>query len=180
MAKLDTYMCSQSSQPSVGGVKEFVLFQIIFRIQPFFPEFSPYRFGNIQMWRIGRKVSDEQSTPLPKRYSFDAAAGFVNTGVIQYQNGFLFNTEKKFFQKFNDRTDINSVLSHHSHILTFPVDKSHHVDFISSLYRYVNLFIRELPAIRHVALRTDMGFIPIKRSISPVSLRCSNSAITSI
>lgn len=161
MAKIDPDILSQSSRPSVGSIKEFVLFHIILRIQPFFLEFSPYCFRNIQMQGVWRPESNEQSALLPECYPLPDAARFMDAGIIQYQHGLLFDAERKPLQIINDRIGSDVVLRHHSHVLALPVDETQHVDFISLLKRDVDILAGELPSIRHIPLRTDMGFISI-------------------
>jgi hypothetical protein len=111
MAKIDAETNSQYSQASVSGVKEPVFIRIILRIYPFFLELSPYCFRNIQVWRIRKKVSDEQPPLLPERYPYHSTAGFVNAGIIQYQYGFLFNAEnyQLFFVQTYEIFYINKV-----------------------------------------------------------------------
>ena len=70
MAKLDLRLLTQCCQPPVSGIEEFVFFHVVLWIQPFLFEFSPYRFRNIQMWRIWRKISNEEPTLLPKKVFF--------------------------------------------------------------------------------------------------------------
>ncbi len=124
MAKFDIALFPQSRQPTLSCIKEPVLFQIIFRIDPLFLEFSPYRFRNIQMRRVWWQESDEQSTLLPKRYPFHNTVGFMHTGIIQYQYGFLFNAEREFLQIFNERIGSDIRFCHYSHILALSVDKT--------------------------------------------------------
>jgi hypothetical protein len=50
--------------------------------------------------------------------------------------------------------------------LTLSVNKLKDVYFIRLLNRYVNVLSGKLPAIRHVALRTNMGFISINKGLS--------------
>lgn len=161
MAKFDIALFPQSRQPTLSCIKEPVLFQIIFRIDPLFLEFSPYRFRNIQMRRVWWQESDEQSTLLPKRYPFHNTVGFMHTGIIQYQYGFLFNAEREFLQIFNERIGSDIRFCHHSHILALSVDKTKYIDFVRLLNRYVNILCRKLPTIRHISLRTKMRFISI-------------------
>jgi hypothetical protein len=124
MAKIDTDLLSQSCQLSVSRIKGPVFFQIIFRIEPFFLELSPYCFRNIQMRRVWRQESDEQSTLLPERYPFHDIVGFMHAGIIRYQYGFLSNAEGKLLRIFNDRTGSNSRFCHHSHVLALSVDST--------------------------------------------------------
>ena len=161
MAKIDTEHLSQSSQAAVNRIKEPVFFQIILWIYPLFFEFSPYRFRNIQMWGVWRQKSDEHPPLLPEKYPFHHTPGFMHTGVIQYQYSLLFDTQRKLLQISNDCISSDITFCHHSHVLALPVDKSQYIDFISFLYRYMNIFAGKMPPIRHISLRRYMRFISV-------------------
>lgn len=70
MTKFNPRLLPQCCQPSVSGIEELVFFHVVLGDQPFFLELSPYGFRNIQMWRVWRKISNEEPTFLPKGYSF--------------------------------------------------------------------------------------------------------------
>lgn len=161
MPKIDPDFSTQSSQPSVGGIEKFVLFHIILRIEPFFLEFSPYCFRDVQMWGVWGQKSDEQPALLPERHPFPDTMGFMYAGIVHYQYGLLFYVEGEGFQVIDYRIGPDVVLRYHSHVLALPVDETQYVDFIGLLYRNVDILARELPAVRNVPLGTDMGFISI-------------------
>lgn len=161
MAKIDSDQLSQCIQPSVDRIEEFILFQIVLRINPFFLKLSPYGLCNIQMWGVWRQERDEQSPLLPERYPLHNTSGFVYAGIIQYQHGFLLDGKRELLQIFYNHISINAVFRHYSHVFALSVDESQYVDFIGFFYRYMNVLSGELPAIRHVSLRTDMRFISI-------------------
>lgn len=161
MTKINSDILSQSSQASVGCIKEFVLFHIILRIQPFFLELSPNGFRNVQMRGVWWQESNEQSPLLPERHPFPDATGFMDACIIQYQYGFLFDVERESLQIFDDRVGSNIAWCHQTHILALSVYKAQNVDFISFFNRNMDILSWKLPAVRHISLRTDMRFISI-------------------
>lgn len=154
-------MFSQCRQPSVCSIEEPVLLQVILWVEPLFLELPPDGFGDVQMRRVWWQVSDEQSPFFPKVHSFDNATRLMHAGIVQNQDGFLFYIERKFFQELNDNISIDTTFRHYTHILALPVDESQYVDFIGPIYGNMYLFSGELPAIRHISLGTDMGFISV-------------------
>lgn len=173
MAKINRDLLTQSSQPTVSSIEEPILLGIILWVYPLFFEFSPYRFRDIQMRRVWRQESDEQSPLLPERYSFHDTAGFMHAGVIQYQHSLLSDAEREILQISNNRIRSDVAFCHHTHILTLPVDKSRYIDSVGLLYRYMNVFAGKLPTVRYIPLRTYMRFI----SIIKVYLSCFTQAL---
>lgn len=161
MAKFNPCLLPQCCQPSVSCIEELVFFHVVLWIQPFLLELSPYGFRNIQMWRVWRKISNEESTFLPKRNSFPYATGFMYTGIIQNQYGLLSYIERKTFEEINDYIGIDALLCHHTYIFTLSVDKSQYINLVCLLNRDMYIFPRELPAVGNISLGTDMGFIAV-------------------
>lgn len=161
MPKIDPDITTQSRQASVGCIQEFVLFHIILRIEPFFLEFSPYRFRYVQMRGVWGQENNEQASLLPKRHPFPDAAGFMHACIIHYQYGLLFDVEGEGLYVIDYCIGSDVALRDHSHVLALPVDETQYVDFIGLLHRNVDILARKLPAIRNIPLGTNMGFISI-------------------
>ena len=60
MRELKFFTVSHISQTSVQRMCEIILTQIVLRFKPFFLQFTPKRFGNIQMCRISRSGMAER------------------------------------------------------------------------------------------------------------------------
>lgn len=161
MAKFNSELLTQYCHPSVDGIEELVFFHIVLWIQSFLLELFSYGFRNIQMWRVLRKISNKESTFLPKRNSFPYATGFVYTGIIQNQYGLLFYIERKTFEEINDYIGIDALLCHHTHIFTLSVDKFQYIDLVCLLNRNMYIFFVKLPAVGSISLRTDMRLISV-------------------
>jgi hypothetical protein len=73
-AKVDSEVFANIFHTAIDGIEERFSFRIVFGVQPFFLEFPPECFGNVQVRRIGRKKESEQSScllrtqTLPKRF----------------------------------------------------------------------------------------------------------------
>ncbi len=53
MGKINFEVLIQASQAPVSWVKESILVEIVFRVQPFFLQFSPKGFSDVQVRGIG-------------------------------------------------------------------------------------------------------------------------------
>lgn len=62
MGEINFQVGFQVGYTSIDSIKEIILVKVILWIEPFFLEFSPYSFGNVQMGRIWRKKENVQSS----------------------------------------------------------------------------------------------------------------------
>ena len=60
MRVVDKEYCSDGSQGPVGGVEEGIGGLVVLRSYPLALEYSPQRFGDIEVRRIGREEEEEQ------------------------------------------------------------------------------------------------------------------------
>jgi hypothetical protein len=63
---------------------------------------------------------------------------------------------------------INVLFSAMPVYMVVATNKPPNIDFIASLYRYMNILIWELPAIRIIAFAANMAFITVKQIDYPL------------
>ena len=146
---------------SVNCIKEFILINIIFWIEPFFFQFSPKSFGNIQVWTIRGKKEQVQSSLLPIMYSLLDCFGFMYSGIIQDNKCCFTYFKRKLFQTFQNKFGVNIFRGHLPQALILPADKPQTINLICFFGQNTNILIRELPTVRNIALATYMRFIPV-------------------
>lgn len=146
---------------SIERISQCVLIQIILWVKPFFLEFPPKCLCNIQMWRIWWQEEEEQSPFLPIRYSLENVFGFMYSCIIQDYKGCTAYFKRELLEKIQDKFGIDILLSHLPVALALPINKPKAVEFIRFLREKANIFTWKLPAVRDIALATDMALIPI-------------------
>ena len=148
-------------QTSVDCIKEFILFQIIFRVKPFFFQFSPKRFGNIQVRTIRWEVENIQSSLQPIRYPFFDGFSFMYFGIIQNYECYFLYFKRHLLQIFQNKLGVNIFRCHLPPALIFSGDESQTVHLVGFFGAYANFFIRKLPSVRNIAFATYMRFISV-------------------
>ena len=161
MREVNHQTISQTGHTPIDSIKELILIEIIFRIQPLFLQFSPYRFCDVQMRRIWRKKKYVQSSFLPIWNTFLNGFSLMHTGIIQYHKRFLGNLKRKFFHIFQNKLSINISLGDCPSASALPVYKTKAVDFIGFFRKDADIFIGKLPAVRDISFAAHMGLISI-------------------
>ena len=161
MRKIDIQVSPQCGHRSVDRIKERILVEIIFRIEPFFLQFSPKRFSNVQMRRIWREKENIQTSFLPEREAFPNSFSLMYTRIIQYYKCFFSNLKRKIFQKLQNKLSINITFCCLPLALALPVYKTKTVNFIGFFGKYTDILIGKLPTVRNVSLTAYMRFISI-------------------
>ena len=161
MRKFNFQVYPHICQASVDRVKEFVLFQIIFWVEPFLFQFAPKRFGNIQVWTIRRKVENIQSSLLPIRYSFLDGFGFVYFRIIQDYKCCFAYFKRPLLQIFQNKLGVYIFRGHLPPALILSANEPHTVNLVGFFGGYANFFIRKLPSVRNIAFAAHMRFISV-------------------
>ena len=161
MRELNIQSTPQTSHASIDSIKEFILIKIFLGVQPFFLQFSPYRFSNVQMRRIWWKKENIQSPFLPIGNTFLNDFSLMHTGVIQDHKRFFTYLEGKFFHIFQNKLSINIILCGFPSAYALSVYKTKAVEFIRFFRKNANFFIGKLPAVRNISLAAHVGFISI-------------------
>ena len=106
MGEINFQIVSQVSHTSVDCIKEPVLIKIILWIEPFFFQFSPDRFSNVQMRRVWRKKEDVQTSFLPVRHTLQNDFCLMQAGIIQYDKGLPLYPERKVLHIFQHKLSV--------------------------------------------------------------------------
>lgn len=161
MAKINIQVLTQAGQASVSCIKERVLCEIIFRIEPFLFQLSPNRLRNVQMRGIRRQKEKEQSPVLPVGNSLLNGLSLVQAGIVQYNECIFVNLKRKIFQIFQYKLCIDVFFGSLPITLALSVNYTKTVYLIRFFAQNANLFIRELPTIRNIAFAAYMRFVSI-------------------
>jgi hypothetical protein len=86
--KIHIQEISYISQCSVCSVEQIVFANVILWLYPLALEYSPKRFGKVEMWRVGEKKEDEKSSVLPKLAMAHDFLRPMSLCVIKHDNGF--------------------------------------------------------------------------------------------
>lgn len=78
---------SDGSQGPVGGVEEGVGGLVVLWAYPLALEYSPQRFGNVEVRRVGREEEDEQPPFLPDGSQLLHELAAVYAGVVKHDDG---------------------------------------------------------------------------------------------
>jgi len=159
--KINVQEISDVVQTSVSCIKELVLAYVIIGIEPLFFQFSPECFSNIQMWRIRRKIKEEQSSTLPIRDSFLNILRFMQPGIIQNNERILMNLKRKLFQIIHNKLSVNVLFRCLPVTPALSVNHAKTVYFIRFFAQNANLFILKLPAVWNISLTAYMRFISV-------------------
>lgn len=163
MLKINKKILTNISKCISCCVEKLLLADIIFRSDPLSLEFSPYSFGNVQMWRVYRKKEEIKSSVLPKRDTFLNAFGTMYGGVVKYKESLFAYIEGEVFQKVHDFRRIYLLLRGKLQTFTLPAYHSKTVQACGSFGKYTDFFTGKLPTVRNIPFCTNMGFIAIEQ-----------------
>lgn len=99
MGKIDNEFISDSRQCSVCSIEQGVCGYIVRRFEPFAFEYTPQRFGDVEMWAVWRQKEKEQSAFLPYRPELSNEFSTMNTGIVKDNKSVFLNTEGKSVEK---------------------------------------------------------------------------------
>jgi len=161
MGEINHQVVPQVGQTSVDRIKEFVLIQVILRIEPFFLQFSPYCFSNVQMWGIGWKKENVETSFLPKWNTFLNDFCLMYSGIIQNNKGFLAYLKRKIFHIFQHKLRVYIIFCCFPPASALSVYQTKAVEFVRFLRKDAHILVWKLPAIRDITFAAYMGFITI-------------------
>lgn len=148
-------------QAPVQSVRQLIMAQVVWRVEPFFLEFAPQGFCNIQVWRIGRQEEQIQSSFLPIWYSLLYGLRFVYACIIQNHKRFSLYVKRKFLHEFQNKRCVDVLLCHLPMALTLSVYQTKTVELIRFFREKTNLFIGKLPTVRDISFTANVSFIAI-------------------
>lgn len=163
MFKINKEIFSNISKCVSSSIEKLLFADIILRSDPLPLEFSPYGFGNVQMWRIYRKIEEIKTSVLPKRNTFLNTFGTMYGSIVKYKESLFAYIEREVFQKFHDSGRIYFLLCGKLQTFTIPAYHGKTVQACSPLREDTDFFTRKLPAVRNIPFGTNMGFITIEQ-----------------
>ena len=161
MGKIDTEFRSNSSQSTIGCVKQGICGKIIHRSEPLALKDSPQSLSDIQMRTVWRKKEDEQASLFPYRAKFLDELTPVYAGIVQHHKCVLTDTHRHSVKKVSDS------FSRHIHscgealITVIAVNHAEDIEPEASFRWNIYLLSSELPAIRHITFCTYVTFISV-------------------
>lgn len=161
MGKINIEFRPECCQRSVGRIHQRFRGCIIHRSEPFAFEYSPQSLSNIQVRTIWRQEKEEQSSFLPNRSEFGNEFSPMDTCIVKNDKCILLDLEGKSVKKVCDLVGCNAFGGREAFITVITVNHSKNVEPIASLGRYIDIFIGELPAVRHISLSADMALITV-------------------
>ena len=87
----------------------------------------------------------------------------MHPGAIQHQKGWSANLQGHYFQFIADELGVYIRTSRSEMALVVTTNEAKAVDFCPFFGWDKDLFARKLPPVGHIAFRTNMAFIPIKK-----------------
>lgn len=161
MGKIDIEFRPESSERSVGGVKQGVCGCIIRRAEPFAFEYSPQCLCYIQMRTVRRQEKEVKTTFLPYRSEFRNEFTAMDTCIVQNHKRIFLNSERKTVKEISNLISRYAFGGAEAFIAVVAVDHAKNVEPIPPLGGYIDVLTGELPAIRHISLSADMTLITI-------------------
>ena len=161
MGEINFQVFSQFSHTSIYSIKKIILIKVILWIEPFFFQFSPHCFSNVQMRGVWREKEDVQTPLLPIRNALHNDFCLMQTGIIQHNKRLLINLKRKIFHIFQYKLSIYVAFGCFTPTPAFSVYETKAVKLISFFRQNTNLLIRKLPSIRNITFTAHMSFITI-------------------
>ena len=134
MGKVDIELRSKCSQRTVGCIEKGICGAVIHRPEPFALEYSPERFGYIQMWTVCI-VKDNESIPA--------------------------ETERKPVKEIGNLICRHILGSGKSLIPIIAVYHAENIEPQPSFGGDIDILTAELPSVWHISLGADVAFISI-------------------
>ncbi len=159
--KVSHQSVSYSSQSPIGSVKEGACRKIIFVLKPFSLEHPPKNLGDVKLWRIRRHEEKMQSSFLPYVTKCEQSFCLVYGRIVKHDHGLALNGYGEVVKKTNHFVRIDASSGCTPMGMAMAVNHGEAVEPGPSLGRDINVFLGKFPAIRHIRLLTNMGFVPI-------------------
>lgn len=161
MGKVDIELRSKCSQRTVGCIEKGICGAVIHRPEPFALEYSPERFGYIQMWTVWRQEKEKQSTFLPYRTEFTHELASVDTRIVKDNESIPAETERKPVKEIGNLICRHILGSGKSLIPIIAVYHAENIEPQTSFGGDIDILTAELPSVWHISLGADVAFISI-------------------
>lgn len=159
--KVNHKTISHCSQRSVCSIKECVRTNVVTRLKPFPFEHSPKHLSDVQMWRIWWQEEKVQTSFFPQRTQGEQLFRPVNGGVVKHYDRLALDGEREAVKKVNHPVGIYAFVCSKPMCPAMPIHHGEAVEPCAALRRYIDILFGKFPAVGHIRLLTNMGFISI-------------------
>lgn len=160
-------MFSDICQASVGSVEQFVFFEVVIGLEPFFFEFSPKGFCQVQLRGVRRQEENKKPSLLPKLHAFTDDFRSVHPCAVKDDKRLFADLKGELLQLLADKTSVDVLLGCSPMALVVAAYQAKTVDLVPFFRRDADFFAGELPAVRNVPFRANMAFISVKKVYQP-------------
>ena len=161
MGKIDIEFRTNSSQSTIGCVKQGVCGKIIHRSEPFALEYSPQSLSDIQMRAVRWKKEDEQASLFPYRAKFLHEFTPVYAGIVKHHECILTDTHRQSVKKVRDFVSRHILRRGEPFISVVSVNHAEDIESEASFRWDIYILSTELPAIRYITFCTNVAFISV-------------------
>lgn len=161
MGKIDIEFRSKRRQRTVGCIEQGICGAIIHRSEPFALEYSPERFGEVQMRTVWRQEKEEQTTFLPDWAEFPHEATSVDARIVKDNKRVLVDTKRKSVKEVCDFVGGHILSCGESFIPIVAVYHAENIESQTSLGWNIDILTAELPSVWHISFSADVAFISI-------------------
>lgn len=160
---IDNILGSDTLNHSVCRSNKSVPVSIVLRVYPFPFHYPPESFGNVEMRRIWRKVEYVEATGFPFfKFCLERLA-LVNGRIVKYEDCQFLQCAGETVKKLYEILGLDASARFKPMIDVVPVGHAEHTYARAPLGRNIYIFAFELPAVRHIASRTEMGLISVEK-----------------
>ena len=164
---LNIQSVSYVSQRPVGCIEKHVRTCVILWSYPFPFQYSPERFGNVQMWGVWREEEEEETSFLPYRPDFFNPSVSVYCCIVKHHKGLLVDAEGEVIKEADDFVRRHSICRGESFVLVITGYHPEDVESGNPLGRDKHVLSIQLPPVWHIAFRTGMAFVGIVERNAP-------------
>lgn len=155
-----SYIC----QSHISGIEKHVRSFVILRSYPLALEYAPKCLGNIQLWRIWRKIEKEKSSLFPYRPKFLNLLVSMDKGIVEDNKCIHLQIERNFIKVANYFICCHFLECCEAFVAGVLIYHPKDIETGDSLRRYVNILPLQLLTVRDISFCTSVSFVSIKES----------------
>lgn len=156
---IDCVHCADTIQNSMGSIEECMRINIMGRFEPFGFEYSPQRFGDIEMRGVYGKIEDIKTSIFPFFNGLLHLSSCVDTGIVKDNECGAGNRCGKVINEVRHIFGLYALTACKSVIDIITVNHSENIEPCGFHRRNKDILSRKLPAIGDVPLCAHMAFI---------------------
>ena len=169
MRVINKQRCSNRSQRSIGCVEEGIGGCVILRTYPFAFQHTPKSLCDVEVRRIWWQIEKEESPAFPHGSHLLDGAAAVDACIVEDNNDVpCFRPEGQPVEKVRHHAGGYASPGGEALIAVVPGCHSEDVEPGNLLGRDEDILPTELPAVRHIAFRTDMTLVGVEEVNLPV------------